>query len=376
MDTQLTQWSQLIRDSAASGRQLRFRGGGTKDFYGQAFNGELLDTRVYSGVISYEPSELVITARAGTPLKEIEQLLAQHQQCLAFDPPHFDRGLTSGATLGGMVAAGLAGASRAAVGTVRDFILGARLLNGKGEDLTFGGQVMKNVAGYDVSRVLAGSMGQLGLITELSIKVLPIAPAQATLKITSVTQASALKWLNGWGGQPLPLNASWWHDGVLWIRLKGAVAAVTAAKQRMSQDAQAQGGVVSEEPADTAMWTNVSEQQHAFFTQAPDAHSALWRLSVPATAPERTLAGATSGVAVEWMGAQRWVWAPAALATQMRALATELGGHATLFRVSEQGGERDRDVGVFTPLSAVQVRIQQSLKQQFDPAGVFNPARL
>ena len=212
---------------------MRLRGGGTKDFWGAPLQGEVLDTRAYAGIISYEPSELVVTVRGGTPLAELEAALAEKGQCLAFEPPHFG----PGATVGGMVAAGLSGPARASVGAVRDFVLGARCINGKGEDLTFGGQVMKNVAGYDVSRLLAGSWGTLGIVTEVSLKVLPIAPAEATLMYAGIAQKEALDLLHRWGGQPLPLNASAWvHDSTaepgddyLFVRLRGAVAAVESA---------------------------------------------------------------------------------------------------------------------------------------------------
>ena len=203
-----------VQGARSAGTQLCIRGGGTKDFYGEAPQGELLDTRGLAGVSSYEPTELVVTARCGTPLAELEALLATQGQSLPFEPPHFgDAALeprTRGATVGGMVAAGLSGPSRAAVGSVRDHVLGATMLNGKGEVLTFGGQVMKNVAGYDVSRLLAGSLGTLGLIAEVSLKVMPVASASATLRF-EMGQASALAQLNAWGGQPLPLNATaWW----------------------------------------------------------------------------------------------------------------------------------------------------------------------
>ena len=199
-----------VNSARAAGAQLCIRGGGTKDFYGEAPQGDVLDTRVLEGTSSYEPTELVVTTRCGTSLAELEALLAAQGQCLPFEPPHFG----AGATVGGMVAAGLSGPPRAAVGSVRDHVLGATLLNGKGEVLTFGGQVMKNVAGYDVSRLLAGSLGILGVILEVSLKVMPMAPATLTLRL-EMDQARALAQLNAWGGQPLPLNASAWWDGNL-----------------------------------------------------------------------------------------------------------------------------------------------------------------
>eukprot|EP01031_Cornospumella_fuschlensis_P046980 gene46980-57529_t len=222
--------AERIRLAASAGTPLRIRGGGSKDFYGQSLQGELLDTAPLAGVINYEPSELVITAGAGRKLAELEAMLAEQGQCLPFEPPHFD----GGATVGGLVASGLSGPARASVGAVRDYVLGLKLINGKGEQLTFGGQVMKNVAGYDVSRLMAGAMGTLGLITEVSLKVLPIAPAEATLRF-ECSQLDALQRLNAWGGQPLPLNASCWlaegGSGPLYLRLRGANAAVEAARK-------------------------------------------------------------------------------------------------------------------------------------------------
>jgi glycolate oxidase FAD binding subunit len=375
MDTQIKQWSEFLRDACATGRKLRIRGGGSKDFYGQSFAGEVFSTQAYAGVISYEPSELVITVRAGTPLAEIEALLSQHGQCFPFEPPQFGADPVSCvSTVGGMVAAGLAGPARAVVGTVRDFVLGARMLNGRGEDLTFGGQVMKNVAGYDVSRLVAASMGQLGLITEVSLKVLPVAPAQATLLCEGLNQTQALELLHRWGGQPLPLNASVWHGQVLSVRLHGAVAAVKAGVSKMQMQAREAGASRTEVIEQTTLWDGLTRQTHAFFNPpAPDA--CLWRLSVPQTVTDLTQHGVTQETLIEWQGAQRWIWARAQEASHLRAALARLGGHATLFRTSASGGEQDRAVGVFTALSAVQQRIQEGLMRQFDPAGIFNPSR-
>ena len=375
-----------IQEAASRQKPLRLRGGGTKDFYGQALQGDVLDTRDYHGILSYEPSELVITVRAGTSLAEVESLLAQHGQCLPFEPPHFADG-GGQATVGGMVAAGLAGPARASVGSVRDYVLGVRMINGKGEDLTFGGQVMKNVAGYDVSRLMAGSLGTLGLIAEVSLKVLPIAPAQATLACLHVSQQDALDLLNRWGGQPLPLNASAWvHDttaepaqDALYVRLRGAQAAVQAAILRMQADVRALGAEVmhvDEGEIDVdADWRASGEQTLPFFAQAPSPEACLWRLSVPQTTPALEVPRAWGSPYIEWHGAQRWYWAPAAAAGAMRHAAHHAGGHATLFRCSETHGVADKSVGVFAPLDSVQLRIQRALKQEFDPAGIFGPGR-
>jgi glycolate oxidase FAD binding subunit len=387
MQDTLQHFIDRILHASQSGQPIRLRGGGTKDFLGQSLQGEVLDTTGYSGILSYEPSELVITVCAGTPLAEVEAALAEKGQCLAFEPPHFG----AHATVGGMVASGLSGPARASVGTVRDFVLGARLLNGKGEHLTFGGQVMKNVAGYDVSRLLAGSWGQLGLITEVSLKVLPVAPGEATLVCAGVTQAQALKLINQWGGQPLPLNASAWvydtsaspAQDYFFVRLRGAVAAVDAAIVKMSAEVKALGAQVTfmDNAQAAADWQASGEQTLDFF-KAPNEHDCLWRLSVPQTAPvlEVRVNGAACAQYVEWHGAQRWLWAPASAATQVREAAVKVGGHATLFRTSIASqhtlGDVDKQAGVYTPLNAVQQRIQTELKKQFDPAGIFNPGRL
>ncbi|MFY7981322.1 MAG: glycolate oxidase subunit GlcE [Limnohabitans sp.] len=378
MEAQLNFLIDAVRQAAAEGRTLRLRGGGSKDFWGQSLTGEVLDTRAYQGIVSYEPSELVVTARCGTPLAELEATLAEKGQCLAFEPPHFGEG----ATVGGMVAAGLSGPARATAGAVRDYVLGARFINGLGEHLTFGGQVMKNVAGYDVSRLMAGSWGTLGLITEVSLKVLPVAPAEATLMCAGLAQADALALLHRWGGQPLPLNASAWVRDTtaqpvadyLFVRLRGAVAAVQSAIGKMSADALALGAQVQQMDADEAAqdWRASGDQAMPFY-DAPAPDACLWRLSVPQTAPVLDLPFATY---IEWQGAQRWLWAPAAAAFSIRTAAQAAGGHATLFRASAAHADADKLVGVNSPLDPVQQRIQQQLQQQFDPKGVFATGRL
>ena len=363
---------------AHSRKPLRVRGGGSKDFFGAQLHGDLLETRGLQGIVSYEPTELVVTVRSGTLLSTLEALLQEQNQCLPFEPPHFGH---AGATVGGLVASGLSGPSRASVGATRDFVLGARFINGLGEHLTFGGQVMKNVAGYDVSRVLAGSWGTLGVVTEVSLKVLAFAPSEASM-VCQLPQEVALQLLHRWGGQPLPLNASCWHcepgtsSGRLTVRLRGAQAAVQAALPKMQADVQAQGGQAQAANAEAAMffWDALRNQQHGFFTQAPNPNDCLWRLSVAQTSPVLDLPYAQC---VEWQGAQRWVWAPASAASQLHALAAQAGGHASLFR-RPAGALADSDAGaaVFAPLGDTQQRIQTALQAEFDPDGVFNTGRL
>lgn len=362
MQSALKQLAERVRNAAADGIALRIRGGGSKDFYGQTFSGALLDTRALHGVTSYEPSELVVTALAGTPLAELEQLLATQSQHLPFEPPHF----SVDATVGGMVAAGLSGPARAANGAVRDYVLGVQMLGGQGQVLRFGGQVMKNVAGYDVSRLMAGSMGTLGLITEVSLKVLPCPVAEATVQLET-EQDTALRMLNRWAGQPLPINASCWQRrdgrGLLWIRLRGAEAAVRAARHAM-------GGETIEPTQAQVFWQSLREQQSDFFVGAPDA--CLWRLSVPDTAA--VFPFTADAVLLEWGGALRWLWAPAAQASALRTMVAAVGGSATLFRRALAGVPADTPV--FHPLTPVLQQIHRALKQQFDPSGVFCPGRM
>jgi glycolate oxidase FAD binding subunit len=253
---------------------------------------------------------------------------------------------------------------------VRDHVLGVQMINGKGECLSFGGQVMKNVAGYDVSRVLAGSMGTLGLITDVSLKVLPQAPAEVTLACP-LPQQAALELLHRWGAQPLPLNASCWAQDLLMVRLRGAVAAVASAVPRMSAAVQAAGSQALMVDRDKALadWSACRDQSLPFFTPpAPDL--ALWRLSLPPTAPVLAL---PYSPLIEWQGALRWLWAPLSAASELRAAAVQVGGHATVFRspVTPLGDMPS----VFSPLPTVQQRIQRELQKQFDPHGVFNTGR-
>jgi glycolate oxidase FAD binding subunit len=309
-------------------------------------HGEILDTRSYAGIVAYEPTELVVTARCGTPLAELEALLENERQCLPFEPPHFG----AGATIGGCVAAGLSGPRRASAGALRDFVLGVKLVDGRGQALGFGGQVMKNVAGYDVSRLIAGSLGTLGLIAEVSLKVAPTPAHEITLRLEA-PQARALELMNRWAGQPLPISATAWHDGELSVRLSGSEAGVRAA-------ATALGG----ESIDGAFWRGVREHTQRFFA----GDEPLWRLSLPSMAPSPGLGGEEL---IEWNGALRWLKS-AASASAVREAAQRLKGHATLFRA------RDKGAGCFAPLEPVLERLHRQLKAAFDPAGILNPGRL
>lgn len=336
-----------IRAAYASQTPVRIRGAGSKDFYGGMLLGEVLDVAGYCGVVAYEPTELYVTAKCGTPLAELETVLAEKGQMLAFEPPHF-----SGATVGGCVAAGLAGPRRQQAGAVRDFFLGVKLIDGTGQVLDFGGQVMKNVAGYDVSRLLAGSLGTLGVLAEVTLKVLPKPVVEQTLCF-EMSEIEAITQLNQWGGQPLPISASFWHAGQLWLRLSGAVAAVAAARSKLGGNAAVDG---------EKHWISVREQSHPAF-----AGPILWRLALPSNAHPPGLDGLR---AIEWGGAQRWY---AGEQEAVRGAAAKAGGHAVLYRAAESLRCLE---GPFAPLSPALLALHRRLKKTFDPKGILNPGRL
>ena len=358
MRSPVERFAEAIRGAAQNGKPLRLRGGGTKDFYGQALEGDVLDTRAHAGIVSYEPSELVITARCGTHLAEIEAAMRERGQMLAFEPPHFAQFGSDGATLGGMVAAGLSGPRRQAAGALRDFVLGVKIMDGRGEVLSFGGQVMKNVAGYDVSRLMAGSLGTLGVILEVSLKVLPLPVAEATLRL-ELPEDKAIETLNKWGGKPLPISASAWTGGVLGVRLSGAAAAVAAAREKI-------GGELVDAAQGERYWAGIREQTDPFFRSSIENGAPLWRISVPSAAPPLKLQGEPM---IEWGGALRWVFSQADART-VREAAKRAGGHATLFRSG------DKSAGVFQPLAPALAKIHKELKREFDPHGILNRGRM
>ncbi len=375
----LAQLQDQINAARADKKTLRIRGSGTKDFYGNALGAfAVLDTRSHSGITSYEPSELVVTVKAGTPLTELESILLEKNQYLPFEPPSF----SSGGTVGGMVASGLSGAARAVVGSVRDHILGVQIVNGAGEVLNFGGTVMKNVAGYDVSRLMAGSMGTLALMTEVSLKVLPIPVADATL-MCQIGQAAALKLMNQWRAQPLPINSTAWvRDDTaspaadyLFVRLRGAKAAVDSALGLIQQGIEAAGGTATPMDATAAAkdWRTANNHQMPFFTKPPADDLCLWRLSIAATTPALDLPYPQY---LEWQGAQRWLWAKASERDALQAIASKASGHACLFRSSTSGLEADKANGAFQPLAPVLAKINQGLRDQLDPHQVFNTGRI
>ncbi|MGY2338992.1 glycolate oxidase subunit GlcE [Pseudomonas sp. SDO5532_S415] len=334
-----------INQALENATPLRIQGSNSKAFLGRIGAGEILDTRSHRGIVSYDPTELVMTARCGTPLAQLMQVLDAAHQMLPCEPPSFG----DGATVGGMIACGLSGPRRPWSGSVRDFVLGTRVITGLGKHLRFGGEVMKNVAGYDLSRLMAGSYGTLGLITEVSLKVLP--KPRRTLSISlEMNSERALLNLAQWGQQPLPISAAC-HDGErLHLRLEGGEGSVTAAHDRLGGELLA-----------ASYWADLNEQRLSFF----DEDQPLWRLSLPNNTPKLSLPGRQL---IDWGGAQRWLKSDAQ-ASFIRKVVEEVGGHVTCY----SHGLIDSP---FQPLPPALMRYHQSLKQQLDPRGIFNPGRL
>lgn len=338
--------AERVAEAQEQGEPLRITGGNSKHFLGLPVSGTPLDVTGHCGIVHYDPVELILTARTGTPLARVEAALAEAGQFLPFEPPHF----AGTATLGGCVAAGLSGPRRPWSGAVRDFVLGVRCIGHDGVIRRFGGEVMKNVAGYDVSRLMVGAFGTLGVLTEVSLKVLPRPRASATIRIP-LDLPETLRRLADWGRQPLPISGAAWLAGWLHLRLEGGAGSVQGALAQL-------GG--EEIAAD--FWTALREQQHAFFT-AEDPRP-LWRLSVPLQTPPLALDGDWW---VDWAGAQRWLRSSAP-AAHIRTVTGQAGGHASCFTPGA--------AEPFHPLQPILARYHRQLKQQFDPRGIFNPGRM
>jgi glycolate oxidase FAD binding subunit len=348
MDTELLKVSERVLVARAERTPLQLHGARTKDFYGESTAGEPLDLSGYRGIIDYEPSELVMTARCGTRLSDIETALTERGQFLGFEPPGFG----GDPTLGGMIAAGLSGPRRMQVGAARDFVLGATLLASDGELLRFGGQVMKNVAGFDVSRLLCGSLGIFGIITTVSIKVLPQPRAEETVRL-EMGAREAVEAFNRWGGQPLPISAAAWHEGAAWVRLSGAAPAVAAARAVI-------GGDRVFPVLARKWWDALRHCVHPVYSD-----SSVWRVSVPPAAPPLQL---PVEPLIDWGGALRW-YCGDLQAFDVRGLALAVGGTAMRWR----GAGADSK---FQPLPRAIAEIHRRLKRSFDPEGIFNPGRL
>ncbi|WP_348701478.1 glycolate oxidase subunit GlcE [uncultured Marinobacter sp.] len=345
------QLQEQVLQARAQGQKLNIVGGGTKVFLGRAADPEAgtLSLAGHTGIVEYHPVELVMTVRAGTPIQDIEAALEEQGQALHFEPPR----LGAASTIGGTLACNLSGPARPWSGSIRDQVLGIRLLNGKGEHLRFGGQVMKNVAGYDVSRLQAGAMGTLGVITEISLKVMPSPAATLTL-VQDMAMDEAIAYMNRRAGEPKPLSGACWLDGRVYLRLSGARTAVEATAEQW-------GGEVLADGED--FWQRLRDLRHDFFA---DADAPLWRFSVNSTAPTPPLNGRWL---IDWAGAQRWYLGRATLA-DLSPLAREAGGQVSLFRGGDRSGE------VMHPQPEPLRAIQRRLKHAFDPDALFNPGRL
>ena len=331
---------------AASGGEIEIIGGGSKRFYGESIEALPIDVSAHSGIIDYDPAELVITLRAGCKLAQVEALLAEQRQMFGFEPPCFGED----ATIGGMVATGLAGPRRAYAGSIRDFVLGIKLLDGRGQVLQFGGRVIKNVAGFDVSRLMVGALGTLGIILEVLIRVVPLFENEITLVYEHANADEHIHWVNQLGSEPYPISASLWHDGRSQLRLSGSEQGVRQASALLGGDR-----IESD-------WSELKEQRLDFFDRAEP----LSRISLPATTPD-LLSGKSQ--LIEWGGAQRWVCGEVDIAA-LRDKVAGAGGSLCAFQ------RHASDVPRFHPLAAAMLRLQRNIKSSFDPAGIFNPGKL
>lgn len=339
---------EMVQFFIDSKKAVNITAGNSKSFYGRKATGEQLSVAEHSGIINYEPTELVITARCGTPLNEIETVLNQHDQMLGFEPPHF----RDQATLGGCIATGLSGPSRPYKGAVRDFVLGTTIINGKAEILHFGGEVMKNVAGYDVSRLMVGALGTLGIVLDVSLKVLPRPEIETTLSY-ELTEQSAINRINKYCGQSLPVSAACFDGDRLHIRLSGNASGVSAARKLL-------GG--EEETNSESLWKKIREHTHSFFQST----SPLWRCSILPASDPLSIPGKQF---IDWGGAQRWLISdtePQSIFSKIN----DLGGHATLFRNGDRSGD------IFQPLHGKLRELHKQVKLAFDPHSLFNPGRL
>lgn len=339
--------AEQVRTAFEERQALCIRGGDSKAFYGYPPRGKPLELSEHSGVVEYDPGELVISCRAGSRLRDISAALLEHGQHLPFEPPAFGRQ----ATVGGAIACGFSGPRRPWSGSLRDYLLGVTLVNGSGDVVRYGGQVMKNVAGYDISRLMAGAMGTLGVILEASFKVLPLPAVELTLEF-EFGQREAIRRMNEWSGRPLPISGAYWWRNSLQLRLSGAGSEIRHAAGLLQAD---------REREDPESWIGLREHQHEFFPGPGN----LWRVSLPPATGPVDLEG---DCLVDWGGAQRW-YRTQMPAGEIRHRICEISGHATLFR-----GETDGPG--YHPLPPALEQLHQRIKQAFDPRGILNPNRL
>ncbi len=335
-----------ILQAVSTASPLQIIGAGSKSFYGQTIDAPVLEVAEHSGIIDYDPAELVITLRAGCKLAQVQALLAEQHQMLGFEPPLYNEHCT----IGGMVATGLSGPRRAYAGGIRDFILGVKLLNGRGEIVNFGGRVIKNVAGFDVSRLMVGAMGTLGVILEVSLRVIPCFETEVTLGFDHNKEHDHIDWINQLGSKPWPLSASLWHGGRSLIRLSGSHQGVTSAVRQLCGDSEGD------------LWAQLKQQKHAFFSK----DQALYRISV---APTCAAFLSKREQLIEWGGAQRWLRGDINL-DELRQLVAAQKGSVCAFRRASKATQ------AFHPLNDAMLTLHRSLKSSFDPAGILNPGRM
>lgn len=334
-----------ILDANRWGRALRLRAGGTREFPGRRVAGEDLDLSAHRGILEWEPSELVLRARCGTPLRELESALSAEGQMLGFEPPRTG----DAATLGGAIATGQSGPRRPFAGAARDFVLGVGCIDGSGQRLGFGGRVIKNVAGYDLSRLMCGAHGTLGVVLDVALKLLPV-PECVQGIVRECEPLQALQIMNSLRPRPLPVSGAAWDAGVLRLRLEGAESAVRRAARELGGDPE----------PDARWWEDLRDHRLPFFHNARQ----LWRIALPPTAAPLAL---DASELIDWGGAQRWLSGDADPGL-VRARAAQLGGHATLWKGSAEEP--------FQPLAPGMLALQQQLKRVFDPRRILNPGRL
>lgn len=358
----------VIRDAADRGQTLRLRGGGSKDAIGAPTpDAQPVDLRGFSGVVDYDPPELVLTVGAGTPLSEVLALVAEQRQMLAFDP--FDHGAMLGgepgqATIGGVVAAGVAGPLRLSCGGARDHLLGFTAVSGRGERFVAGAKVVKNVTGYDLPKLLAGSWGRLAALTEVTLKVLPAPQVRRTLAVRGLDPAAAVAAMARALGSAAEVSAAAHlpdaEGGPLTaIRIDGFPSSVDARAKLLGTLIQ---GI---QPCDGDPW-------QAIATAAPlPAEMPLWRLIVaPSRAPE-VVANIPGSWLFDWGGAMVWL-ASGADPAAVRAAAEQAGGHALLVRADAEVRAR---VPARHPQPPAAAALEERVRRAFDPFGVFETGR-
>ena len=340
-------FQQQVEQALKNHTALSIHGARSHDFLlGDFAERDAIDMTSHHGIIDYQPSELTLTARAGTPLNDIRVALAEQRQRLPTDFPQH----SESATLGGAVAIGYTGSGRPFLGAIRDHVLGVHLLTGTAETVRCGGQVMKNVAGYDVSRLLAGSRGTLGILLDITLKVLPEPEQQITLAF-ELDENRAIRQMNELAGRSLPINACAWIDGQMLLRLAGTESGVAAAKQKL-------GGETLDDSA--ALWDSLQRQTHEFF----QPEQPLWRIITPATAPKLELENQHASL-IDWCGGLRWIHSDEVTQSDFIHV-SNLGGYLENFR----GGAPTHPQDLMTPL---QRDMQQRIQRAFDPTNLFNP---